>query len=103
MDPAVSQVEQGVLFLLNKDDPRITVLMDCAGLSPLRIPMNMMRSCSALMQDHYPNRLATLLVTRLPPVVRVLAQTLIQVKKRNKKTKRNPIVVSSSIFNQMPV
>ncbi|CAA7389657.1 unnamed protein product [Spirodela intermedia] len=75
----VSQVEHGVLFLLNKDDPRITVLMDCAGLSPVRIPMNMMRSCSAVMQDHYPNRLSTLYVTRLPPVVRVLAQTLIQV------------------------
>ncbi|CAA6654942.1 unnamed protein product [Spirodela intermedia] len=62
----VSQVEHGVLFLLNKDDPRITVLMDCAGLSPVRIPMNMMRSCSAVMQDHYPNRLSTLYVTRLP-------------------------------------
>uniref|UniRef100_A0A1D1XPE3 SEC14 cytosolic factor n=1 Tax=Anthurium amnicola TaxID=1678845 RepID=A0A1D1XPE3_9ARAE len=75
----VSQMEHGVLFLVNQEDPQITVVMDCEGLSPFRSPMQMMRSCSILMQDHYPNRLGTLFVIRLPPVVRVIAQTFIQV------------------------
>nr|DAD25875.1 TPA_asm: hypothetical protein HUJ06_027343 [Nelumbo nucifera] len=77
----VSQVEHGVLHLVNIEDPQITVLMDCEGLSPLRFPMQMMRSCLALMQNHYPNRLACFFVIRLPPVVRVIAQTFIQVLK----------------------
>uniref|UniRef100_A0A1D1XNJ6 Sec14 cytosolic factor n=1 Tax=Anthurium amnicola TaxID=1678845 RepID=A0A1D1XNJ6_9ARAE len=74
-------MEHGVLFLVNQEDPQITVVMDCEGLSPFRSPMQMMRSCSILMQDHYPNRLGTLFVIRLPPVVRVIAQTFIQVLK----------------------
>ncbi|XP_020576457.1 phosphatidylinositol/phosphatidylcholine transfer protein SFH2-like [Phalaenopsis equestris] len=53
--------------------------MDCDGLSPFRFPMNMMRSCSILVQDHYPNRLGTLFILRLPPVVQVLAQTFLQI------------------------
>ncbi|MQL74746.1 hypothetical protein Taro_007115 [Colocasia esculenta] len=77
----VSQLEHGVLFLVNEEDPRVTVLMDCEGLSPFRIPMQVMRSCSILTQDHYPNRLGTLFVVRLPPVVRVIAQTFIQILK----------------------
>lgn len=77
----VSQLEHGILHLANVEDPRITVLMDCQGLSPLKFPMNMMRSCSTLVQDHFPNRLATLFLLRLPPVVRVVAQTFIQVLK----------------------
>lgn len=77
----VSQIEYGILNLVPRDDPRVTVLVDCEGLSPLRFPMKMMISCSTLMQDHYPNNLATCLVIRLPPIVRVLAQTVIQVLK----------------------
>ncbi|OVA18325.1 CRAL-TRIO domain [Macleaya cordata] len=77
----VSQLEHGVLHLVNIEDPQITVLMDCEGLSPFKFPMQMMRSCSTLMQDHYPNRLGCLFVIRLPPVVRVIAQTFIQVLK----------------------
>lgn len=76
----VSQVEHGVLHLVKANNPQITVLVDCDGLSPLRIPMQIMRSCSSLLQDHYPNRLGCLLVIRLPPVVRVITQTFIQVK-----------------------
>lgn len=77
----VSQVEYGVLHLVNIQDPRITVLMDCEGVSTFRFPMQMMRSCSTILQDHFPNRLALMFVIRLPPVVRVIAQTLIQVLK----------------------
>lgn len=75
----VSQVEHGVLHLVDAEDSQITVLVDCDGLSPLKVPMQMMRSCSSLLQDHFPNRLGCLFVIHLPPVVRVLAQTFIQV------------------------
>lgn len=74
----VSQVEYGILHLVDEENPKIMVLVDCEGLSPLRLPMQVMRSCSLLLQDHFPNRLACLFVIRLPPVVRVVAQTFIQ-------------------------
>eukprot|EP00262_Sarcandra_glabra_P017111 TRINITY_DN5761_c0_g1_i2.p1 TRINITY_DN5761_c0_g1~~TRINITY_DN5761_c0_g1_i2.p1 ORF type:complete len:348 (-),score=52.04 TRINITY_DN5761_c0_g1_i2:394-1389(-) len=77
----VSQVEHGVLHLVNVEDPQITVLMDCEGVSSFRFPMQIMRSCSSLVQDHYPNRLGSLFVIRLPPVLQVIAQTFIQVLK----------------------
>lgn len=75
----VSQVDHGISNLTADKDSQITVLMDCDGLSPFRFPMNMLRSCSTLVQDHFPNRLGTLYILRLPPVVRILAQTFIQV------------------------
>ncbi|KAK8941145.1 hypothetical protein KSP39_PZI010510 [Platanthera zijinensis] len=75
----VSQVDHGISNLTDDKDSQITVLMDCDGLSPFRFPMNMMRSCSTLVQDHFPNRLGTLYILRLPPVVRILTQTFIQV------------------------
>ncbi|CAN4100947.1 unnamed protein product [Withania somnifera] len=75
----VSQVEQGVLHLVDPRNSQITVLVDCEGLSPLRLPMQMLRSCSTLLQDHFPNRLGCLFVIRLPPIVRVVAQTFVQV------------------------
>ncbi|KAK4286519.1 hypothetical protein QN277_003065 [Acacia crassicarpa] len=77
----ISQVEYGILHLVDADNSYITVLVDCEGLSPLRIPMQMMRSCSSLLQDHFPNHLGCLLVIRLPAVLRVVAQTFIQVLK----------------------
>ncbi|KAK7257797.1 hypothetical protein RIF29_32032 [Crotalaria pallida] len=77
----ISQVEYGVLNLVDADNPQITVLVDCERLSPLKIPMKMMRSCSSLLQDHFPNRLGCLFVIRLPAVVRVITQTFIQVLK----------------------
>ena len=76
---AVSQIEHGVLYLVNEDDPRITVLMDCEGLSPIRFPMQMLKSCATILQDHYPDRLAVLFVIRLPPVSRVITQTFMKV------------------------
>lgn len=76
---AVSQVEHGIMHLVSPENPEVTVLVDCEGLSPFKIPMQVMRSCSSLLQDHYPNRLGCLFVIRLPPVVRVIAQTFIQV------------------------
>ncbi|XP_048494881.1 uncharacterized protein LOC104887023 isoform X1 [Beta vulgaris subsp. vulgaris] len=75
----VSQIEYGILHLVRAEDPLVTVLMDCEGLSPFGFPIHMMRSCAILLQDHYPNRLAALFVLRLPPIARVIAQTLFQV------------------------
>ncbi|KAK9061199.1 hypothetical protein SSX86_018379 [Deinandra increscens subsp. villosa] len=77
----VSQVEYGVLNLLDAEHPQITVLMDCEGLSPFGIPVKTLRSCTVLLQDHYPNRLGCLLVVRLPSVARVVSQTLFHVLK----------------------
>ena len=76
---AVSQVEHGVYHLLDATNAQITVVVDCEGLSPLKIPMQVMRTCSSLLQDHFPNRLGCLFVIRLPPMLRVIAQTFIQV------------------------
>lgn len=64
--------------LVDKEHPQITVLMDCKGLSPFGFPMNTMRSCATLLQDHYPRRLGCLTVIRLPAVARVITQTLFQ-------------------------
>lgn len=76
---SVSQIDNGIVYLTNKEDPRITVLLDCHGISPFRFPMQMMRSFITIVQENYPNRLGVLFIVRLPPVVRVIAQTLIQV------------------------
>jgi len=65
--------------LIDADNPQITVLVDCDGLSPVRIPMQMMRSCSSLLRDHFPNRLGCMFVIQLPASVRVIAQSFIQV------------------------
>ena len=40
----------------------------------------MRRSFVTIVQENYPNRLGVLFVVRLPPVVRVIAQTFIQVR-----------------------
>ncbi|KAL6275899.1 hypothetical protein ACE6H2_019500 [Prunus campanulata] len=77
----ISQVEHGVFHLLDANNAQITVVVDCEGLSPLKIPMQVMRTCSSLLQDHFPNRLGCLFVIQLPPVLRVIAQTFIQVLK----------------------
>lgn len=76
---AVSQVEHGVMHLVSPENSEVTVLVDCEGLSPFRIPMQIVRSCSTILQDNYPDRLGCLFVIRLPPVLRVIAQTFIQV------------------------
>lgn len=103
----VSQIEYGVLHLVNEKDPRIMVLMDCEGLSPFKFPMQMLRSCATLFQDNYPDRLGTLFVIRLPPVVRVLAQTFIQVLKPTTRQKlciqgENYQKVLSEILQSLP-
>lgn len=77
----ISQVEHGVVELVDAENSQITVLVDCEGLTPFRVPMQMMRYCSSLLQDHFPNLLGCLFVIRLPPVVRLLAQTFIQILK----------------------
>ncbi|KAI9196980.1 hypothetical protein LWI28_028746 [Acer negundo] len=91
----ISQVEHGILYLVDAENPHITVLVDCEGLSPLRIPMQLLRSCSSLLQDHFPNRLGCLLVIRLPPVVRVITQTFTQILKPGTRKKVKIIGVMS--------
>lgn len=75
----VSQMEHGILHLANHEKPQVMVLVDCEGLSPFRLPVQMIKSCSLLFQDHFPNCLGGLFVIRLPPVVRMMAQTLMKV------------------------
>ncbi|XP_015935681.1 uncharacterized protein LOC107461651 [Arachis duranensis] len=74
----VSHVEHGIVQLVDADNPQITVLVDCEGLSPLKIPMQMMKSCCSLLQEHFPNRLGCLFVIRLPEVLNFTAQSFIQ-------------------------
>ncbi|KAL9247682.1 hypothetical protein vseg_021089 [Gypsophila vaccaria] len=73
----VSQMDHGILHLSDQN-PQIMVLVDCEGLSPFRLPLQMIRSCSLLLQDHFPNCLGGLFIIRLPPVVRMMAQTLMK-------------------------
>ncbi|GAB2276595.1 hypothetical protein Dimus_011312 [Dionaea muscipula] len=75
----VSQIEYGVLHLVDPKEPQIIVVMDCHGLTPFHFPVQMMRSCAMLLQDHYPNRLSALFIVRLSPFARVIGQTLFQV------------------------
>lgn len=75
----VSQMEHGILHLTDRESPRVMVLVDCEGLSPFRVPMQMIRSCALLFQDHFPHCLGGLYVIRLPPVIRVMVQTLMKV------------------------
>ncbi|CAJ1933086.1 unnamed protein product [Sphenostylis stenocarpa] len=100
----ISQVEYGVLHLLDADHPQMAVLVDCEGLSPLRIPMKMMRTCSSLLQDYFPNRLGCLFVIRLPAIVRVIAQTFIQVLKpaTKKKLKIGGEIYRKVLFENFP-
>ncbi|KAK9727266.1 hypothetical protein RND81_05G269700 [Saponaria officinalis] len=77
----VSQIDHGILHLSDRGNPQIMVLVDCEGLSPFRLPVHMIRSCSLLLQDHFPNCLGGLFVIRLPPVVRMIVQTFIKVLK----------------------
>ncbi|CAH8387074.1 unnamed protein product [Eruca vesicaria subsp. sativa] len=94
----ISQVEHGVLHLLNPENSELTVLVDCEGLSPLRIPMQMLRSCSSVLQDHFPNRLGCLFIIRLPPVVRVISQTFIQILRP---TTRKKLRIEGENFHQI--
>ncbi|QCD88341.1 hypothetical protein DEO72_LG3g2885 [Vigna unguiculata] len=100
----ISQVEYGVLHLVDADNPQIAVLVDCEGLSPLRIPMKVMRTCSSLLQDYFPNRLGCLFVIRLPAIVRVIAQTFIQVLKptTKKKLKLGGEIYRRELFDNFP-
>lgn len=75
----VSQVEYGILHFLDPENPYISVLVDCNGISTLRVPMKMLRTCTTIFQEHFPGRLGILFVIRLPPVVRVILQTFLQV------------------------
>lgn len=94
----ISQVEHGILNLVAAENPEVTVLVDCKGLSPLRIPMQMLRSCSSLLQENYPNRLGCLFVIRLPSVVRVVAQTFIQVLKP---TTRKKLKIEGEMYHKV--
>ncbi|KAG0558512.1 hypothetical protein M758_10G031400 [Ceratodon purpureus] len=76
----VSQVEAGVLKLVvDKDDPTITVVMDCECENTVGFPLERLKSRIRLLQDHYPCRLASLLVVNLPPEMRGFAQEVLQI------------------------
>ncbi|KAI7983151.1 hypothetical protein LOK49_LG15G01436 [Camellia lanceoleosa] len=77
LQAVVSQVEHGILHLVDRENPQITVLVDCEGMSRLRFPTQIMRSCFAIFQDHFPNRLGFLFAIRLPPDVRKLLHKLL--------------------------
>ncbi|KAH9627527.1 hypothetical protein KSS87_016241 [Heliosperma pusillum] len=77
----VSQMDHGIMHLADHRNPQILVLVDCESLSPFKLPFQMIRSCSLLFQDHYPNCLGGLFVIRLPPVLRVMVQTFMKVLK----------------------
>ncbi|KAM7499252.1 hypothetical protein LguiA_023666 [Lonicera macranthoides] len=77
----VSQIEHGIVNLVDAAHPQITVLMDCEGLSPLGFPLQTMRTCAILLQDHYPRRLGCLMVIRLPAVAKFITKALFQVLK----------------------
>jgi hypothetical protein len=80
----VSQVEAGVLKLvIDKDDPTITVVMDCECENTVGFPLERLKSRIRLLQDHYPCRLASLLVVNLPPEMRGFAQEVLQVRYLN--------------------
>ncbi|XP_017423237.1 uncharacterized protein LOC108332471 isoform X2 [Vigna angularis] len=94
----ISQVEYGVLHLVDADNPQITVLVDCDGLSPVRIPMQMTRSCSSLLLDHFPNRLGCMFVIRLPTSAHVIAQSFIQ---DLKPATRNKMKIEGEMFQKV--
>ncbi|CAM6093373.1 unnamed protein product [Calypogeia fissa] len=85
----VSQVEYGILNLLNDVDPRITVIMDCKGTSAIGFPVHMMKTCAVLVQDNFPTRLASLFAVNLPPVVKIVANAVIQVVGQTTREKLN--------------
>ncbi|KAG0630944.1 hypothetical protein M758_1G215400 [Ceratodon purpureus] len=74
----ISQVEYGIQNLLTMDDPRLTVVMDCQGTTAFGFPVKMLKSCVALVQEHYPMRLASLFVVNAPPLVHAVANAIIQ-------------------------
>ncbi|RDY03731.1 sec14 [Mucuna pruriens] len=94
----ISQVEYGVLHLVDADNPQITVLVDCEGLSPVRIPMQIMRSCSSHLQDHFPSRLGCMFVIRLPAGVHDIAQTIIQ---NLKPATRNKVKIEGEMYQKV--
>lgn len=104
----VSQIEHGILRLVNVEHPQITVLMDCEGLSPLGFPIHMMRSCAMLLQDHYPNRLSSLIIVRLPQVAQIIMQTFFQVLRPATRQKvriigRNHLEFLSTYLDSIPL
>ncbi|KAI3721273.1 hypothetical protein L2E82_32279 [Cichorium intybus] len=76
----VNFVEYGVVNLVNRENPQLTVLLDCDRLAPFEFPIQTFRSCVETLQDHYPNRLGCLLVVRVPSIAQVMTQTLYQVR-----------------------
>ncbi|RYR04090.1 hypothetical protein Ahy_B06g083664 [Arachis hypogaea] len=48
------------------------------GMFPIKVTMQIMKSCYLLLQEHSPNHLGGLFVIRLPRVLKVTAQSFIQ-------------------------
>lgn len=66
-------------LVVDKDDPTITVVMDCECENTVGFPLERLKSRIRLLQDHYPCRLASLLVVNLPPEMRGFAQEVLKV------------------------
>lgn len=66
-------------LVVDKDDPTITVVMDCECENTVGFPLERLKSRIRLLQDHFPCRLASLLVVNLPPEMRGFAQEVLQV------------------------
>ncbi|EPS66043.1 hypothetical protein M569_08737, partial [Genlisea aurea] len=75
----VSQVEQGMVQLMDKRNAQVTVLVDCQGIAPLRFPMQTMRHCVNILKDHFPNVLGCMIIIRATPLVRVITSTFCKI------------------------
>ncbi|KAJ7518444.1 hypothetical protein O6H91_21G069200 [Diphasiastrum complanatum] len=75
----VSQVEFGILNLLHPNDPRITVIMDCKGVSVNGFAMHLTKSCCILFKEHYPTRLAALVAVNFPDTLGDIASAILKI------------------------
>lgn len=66
-------------LVTDKDDPTITVILDCECENTVGFPIERLKSRVRLLQDHYPCRLASLLVVNLPPEMRGYTQEVLKV------------------------
>lgn len=99
----LSHIEYGVTNLLCEEDPRITVIIDCEGMPALGFPVHMFKSCCILVQENYPTRLAALFLVNLPPVVRVIAQAIIQDENAEEAQSQNDGEAYSKIFSLIQI
>lgn len=69
----VSLVDYGV-----REACRLTVVMDCEDLTSLRFPLLLMKSSFTLLEEHCPEVLQNLLIVRLSPSMKIMAESFLQ-------------------------